>query len=155
MPAALWGLHHKDTPGGGSSVPAGFSSLAPEWDKSLACFWIHRVACSLLAVSLLGLSSAWPAAPWEAQGWGMGKPPPPAWGLPEPLPTLRKGLSHPAPAVQPRPPHPHLYSGRTGSGVMPGPIKPARGIKVRRMQLCLLDLTRPERRFLQPEFTAP
>lgn len=61
-------------------------------------------ACS--PVCLPGLSSAWPAAPWEAQGWGMGKPPPPAWGLPEPLPTLRKGLSHPAPAVQPRPPPP-------------------------------------------------
>lgn len=41
-----------------------------------------------------------------------------------------------------------LCGAKAGSGTVPGPIKPARGIKVSRMQLCLLDLTRPEGRFL-------
>lgn len=156
VPAALWGLHHVDTPGGGSSVPADFSIHVPTETRAWPASGSTGLPAACSPIHPPGLSSAWPAAPREAQGWGMGKPPPPAWGLPEPLPTLKKGLSHPAPAVQPcTPPHPRLYSGRTGSGAMPAPIKPARGIKVRRMQLCLLDLTRPERRFLQPEFTAP
>lgn len=38
-------------------------------------------------------------APLEAPGWGPGKPLPPSWGLPEPLPTLKTGFSCPAPAV--------------------------------------------------------
>lgn len=38
---------------------------------------------------------------------------------------------------------------------MPEPIKLARGIKVSRMQLCLLDLPRPEGSHLQPELMAP
>lgn len=143
--------------GRGPSCPAG-SSVGPpagvrdwpgsEGTGSPAACWPPRLSSAwpaALGVPLLPLSSA-----LEAQGWGLGNPPP-SWGLPEPLTTLTEGLFHPAPAVHP----PCLYRGTAGSGAMPEPIKPARGIKVSRMQLCLLDLTRPEGRYLQPEFTAP
>lgn len=83
---------------------------------------------------------------------GHRKLPPPSWRLLEPLPTLKKGLSCPAPAAQPPS---MLLQGQGQKWAMPGPIKPARGIKVSRMQLCLLDLTRQVGRYLQPEFTAP
>lgn len=100
-----------------------------------------------------GLSSAGPAAPWESPGfsalpwrhrggaWGNLLP---AGGSQRPCPPLERGFPAPRQLCS------HalcLYRGRPGSGAMPGPIKPARGIKVSRMQLCLLDLTRPEEGF--------
>lgn len=108
------------------------------------------------------LSRAWPAAPGipelrlgsplETPGGAQGNLLHPAGGCQSPCPPLKRGF----PTLHQLCSHPLCLSrGRAGSRAMPGPIKPARGIKVSRMQLCLLDLTRPEGRHLQPEFTAP
>lgn len=160
VPAALRALE-LDTPGRGLSWPGRLLRGPSRWDERLAWFRIHGIACSLLPRP--GLSSAQPAAPWESPGFfsalpwrhrggAWGNLLLPAGGCQRPCPPFKRGF-----------PAPHqlcslplcLYRDRAGSGAMPGPITPARGIKVSRMQLCLLDLTRPEGRFLQPEFTAP
>lgn len=150
-----------DIPGRALSCPGRLLCGPSRWDERLAWFRIHGIACSLLPRP--GLSSAGPAAPWESPGFfsalswrhrggAWGNLLLPARGCQRPCPPLKRG----SPALDQLCNCPLcLHRGRAGSGAMPGPIKPARGIKVSRTQLCLLDLTRPEGRFLQPEFTAP
>lgn len=133
----------------GSTVPASSPAVPSTgmraWPGSESTELPAPASCSLGVPKFL-------STPLEAHGWGMGKLPPPPRGCQSPCPPLRRGF----PTLHHLCRHPLcLYTGKTGSGAMPRPIKPARGIKVSRMQLCLLDLTRPEGRFLQPEFTAP
>lgn len=146
----------------GSAVPAAPPQAPPQsfprWDERLAWFRVRGIACSSPRVKLssascaLGVPRLLLICSLAGTGRGAGKPPSPAGGCQRPCPPLRRGF----PGLHQLGRRPLcLYRGRAGSGAMPGPIKPARGIKVSRMQLCLLDLTRPEGRFLQPEFTAP
>lgn len=144
-----------------SAVPAGSSAVPPAGMRG----WPGSGSTGLPAACspAPGLSSAGPAAPWESPGFfsalswrhrggAWGNLLLPARGCQRPCPPLKRG----SPALDQLCNCPLcLHRGRAGSGAMPGPIKPARGIKVSRTQLCLLDLTRPEGRFLQPEFTAP
>lgn len=150
----------------GSAVPAGSSTVPPAemraWPGSGSAGLPAACLPACPPARLPGLSSAQPAAPWESpcffselpwrhRGGAQGSLSHPAGGCQSPCPPLRRGF----PALHQLCCYPsRLYRGRAGSREMPGPIKPDGGIKVSRMQLCLLDLTRPEGRFLQPEFTA-
>lgn len=107
----------------GLAIPAGSS----RWDKRLAWFRTHR------RPAVPWESPHFLAVPWRHRGGAQGNLLHPAGGCQSPCPPLKGGF----PSLHQLCRHPlYLYRGRAGNWAMPGPIKPARGIKVSRMQLC-------------------
>ena len=95
----------------GSAVPAAPPQAPPQsfprWDERLAWFRVRGIACSSPRVKLssascdLGVPGLLLICSLAGTGEGCGETSQPSGGLPETLPTLKKGLSRPAPAGPP------------------------------------------------------